>query len=448
MNGIPGPKGNLFLGNLREMMPNPVLYMGSQAQNFGDIIRFRVLHNKFLFVNHPEFVKHILHTNNKNYTKSSAIRQLKLLMGNGIFVSEGEKWIEQRRKYQSAFSKSNIEQYAKVVQECTKNVIIRFDNAIQLNQPVNISREMTNLAMEIVAKCLFSTDIKRYGDQVMDTIGVAQQYVHIRMKRHRFNIPSFIPTKNNRRFNTALRKLDAVMNDIIANRIASDSNYDDLLSKLLQEFEINNSPLTKKQIRDELVSILIAGYETSANALTWLFHLMSNNMLVQSKIREELQSAVAGDYPKFADLRKMRYTRQVIFETLRLYPPLWLIGRRTIKPDQIGGFHIPANCDIAISPYHIHRHKSFWNDPERFDPERFTADKIKKMDSCMFIPFGAGPRLCIGQDFALMEMAMIIGSLIRRYKFINKNFSAVKMGSYVTLKPSTDLIMEIEQFVA
>lgn len=444
-NVPPGPKGNLILGNALGFVKDPINFMMKNTDAWGDIIYFRFFHYKTYFINHPDYIQQVMQENNRKYVKSPGYNPLKLLIGNGIFTSEGNFWLKQRRMYQPAFNKDNIKIYSNAVIESSNALIQRWEMFNQKDIPINISQEMMKITLEIIGKTLFSTDVSSVTNTVWHSLTLALKFINNRTKYNPFNLPISFPTPNNLRFAKALRLLDNVIFEIIEKRRKSSFQYDDLLSRLMNSRDEESvTQMDDKQLRDEVMTVFLAGHETSANVLTWTLYFLSKYPETEYKVYEEIKNNLGERIVVYDDLPKFVYTTQVLKEIMRLYPPVWLLGRQSIEEDFIDGFKIPKGMHLRISPYVLHRHPKFWNNPEKFDPDRFVNDKEKKLHKFAYIPFGAGPRLCIGQNFAMIEMLIITLLIVQKYKLALVPDQSTEIGQLITLRPKYDILITLK----
>lgn len=442
----PAPKGDPILGHTRAFAKAPLAFMRNAAAEQGDIVRFQVLHKKVYMLNHPDYAKHVLQQQHKKYIKSPGYRPLRLLVGNGTFTSEGDFWLRQRRMCQPAFSKSSVEIYADAVQTCTQQAIESWQAYAKAKKPINICREMMKLTMEVIGRTLFSTGLGKDAQYVWEPLTIALDYINKRALRSPFVWPVKVPVSSNVRFQEAVSKLDAIIYGMIEQRKQDQDWPEDLLSTFLQyRDEETGEPMSMEQIRDECMTIFLAGHESSANVLSWAFYEIARNAEVQERMQAEIDATVSSSVPTYADLRSFEYLYQVMNETMRLYPPIWHLGRQNLVEDEIGGYIIPPKTHIRICPFLLHRHPDFWDAPNDFQPDRFNKENSKKQTPFSFIPFGMGPRLCIGRNFALMEMALILAMVLQRFRVHLAPGTEVELGPLLTLRPKEDFDLWISE---
>jgi cytochrome P450 len=413
----PGPAGLPLFGNLFDFGGGDRLTsMVRLRQQYGDIVRLRIMGRTLHIVSHPDDIKYVLQDNNRNYVKGRALGKAKVFLGEGLLTSEGELWRRQRRLAQPAFHRQHIERFAATMTDATADLLQRWEPLAKAGQPINVADQMMRLTLDIVSRTLFSTGLTAAE---IDSVAAAMPFI-LRETDRRIRAPleirEHLPLPSNRRFQTNLRTLDAIVYRIIADRRRLGGDRDDLLGLLMAaRDEETGAAMDDKQLRDEAMTIFLAGHETTANNLAWTWTLLSQHPDGRRRLQAELDQVLRGRTPDAADMPRLIYTRMVLDESLRLYPPAWAIARQTTMPDQVGGYDIPANSGIIMSSYVVHRHPAFWCNAEAFDPERFAPERIKTQHRYAYFPFGGGPRLCIGNSFALMESTLILAMISQRY---------------------------------
>jgi cytochrome P450 len=443
----PDPHANVFslLSSLVFGSPQDLLgiYMNA-ARDFGDAVRFPGGSWAPYFFHHPDAIKHVLQDNNHNYSKQHRVTDLlKPFVGEGLLTSDGEPWRRRRRLAQPAFHRQRLALLATLMTEAIQEMLQRWEPTAQSGRPIDILVEMQRVAVTIVGRALFHTDV---GDQI-DDIGrrgqVVMEYFNYR-SRHLLSLPVAVPTRRNRRVLQAVRESDEVVYQIIHDRRQSDTDRGDLLSMLLAaRDEETGEGLSDKELRDEVQTFLGAGNETTAVTLAWAWYLLSRHPEVDRQLRAELSTVLGDRVPTFADLPQLQYTRMIIDETLRLYPPAWAMLRSTIGEDEIGGYHIPAKALVILSPYVTQRRTDFWQNPEGFDPERFTPECSASRPRYAYFPFGGGPRQCIGNEFALMEATLVLATVAQRYRLHLVPGHPVEPYPIFTLRPRQGVLMTL-----
>lgn len=446
INYPPSPKGNFIFGNAKQFKQNSLKFMVDSVNSLGDLITFRIINKRVYMISDAEVARYIMQTNNKNYTKSPGYKPLRLLVGNGLFTSEGSFWLRQRRMYQPAFSNKSVENYANNVIESSKIILDGWNENIIQKKEINASRDMTRLTLDIIGRSLFSTNLGKEAKYFFDPLTVSLEYVNDRALRSPFVLPSWVPNSTNTRFKKAVKEIDKIVYGVIDERKKKDNWPDDLLTSLLTvKDEETGEQLTPLQVRDECITLFLAGHESTANVLNWFFYLLSVHPEIQDKIHEEIDTNLKGRNPVYNDLHQLPYLVQCINETMRLYPPIWHLGRMNINEDEIGGYKLNPQSHIRISPYTIQRNPKYWNEPDKFDPDRFSVENSKNIIPGSFIPFGNGPRLCVGRNFAMMEMTLILASLYQKFKIKVKNTNEINVLPLLILRPDRDIILELKE---
>lgn len=406
----------------REEVRHPLRFFMWLTHTYGDIVQYRSTMEPAYLINHPDYIKHVLLSNAHNYDKNTFLNKymLESLTGNGLLTSENPLWREQRRLIQPAFHRRTLPRFAEMMADCTQTTLERLDCAAETGEPVDIAREMMRLTLDIVTRALFSYDISASSETVgeaMDTM------LAIGKPRHR-------------KVRESIEALDRIVYGIIDDRLAHpDDSRDDLLNMLLHARYDDGSAMSTEQVRDEVMSLLVAGHETTANTLSWTWYLLAQHPEVVARLDDEFDTLLGGRMPTVEDFPNMTYTDRVIQESMRLYPSAWSISRRALHEDEIGGYYIPANSIVAMSPYTMHRHPAYWNDPERFDPDRFVPELVAQRPRFAYFPFGGGARQCIGNHFALMESMIIIPAVSQRYRMQLVPEHPVEEHALVTLRP-------------
>jgi cytochrome P450 len=441
----PGPRGHLLLGSARDIQRDPLRFGLAMTQQYGDIVRIRLLLWPAYLVNHPDGVKHVLQENQQNYNKDLYPYQIfKPLLGRGLVTNDGKSWLHQRRLMQPAFHRKRLAAFGSLMTDATVMMLDQWQDFAERAQQLDIAAEMLRLTLRIVGQALFNIDLSdetRIVGQALITVNkLLSDYIYAPFP------PLNVPTSRNRLIQTAFRTLDQVVQGIINQRRQQNMDTDDLLSMLLSvRDEETGQRMNDQQVRDEMMTLLIAGYETVSTALVWTWYLLSQYPEMEHRLHSELDIVLRGDLPTVEHLVELPYTRMVIEEALRLYPPAWIFGRKAIADDKIGGYSIPANSMIVLSPYITHRHPALWEHPEVFDPERFTPERSAVRPPFAYFPFGGGPRMCIGNNFALMEMQLILATIAQRYKLRLVPGHTVEPEALLSLRPRYGLPMMLER---
>ena len=443
----PGPRGHLLLGSLPDMQRSKdfLQFYCDAWRTYGDVVRIRVGPLVQHLITLPEHVKHILVTNKENYTKGLAIKKLRLSLGLGLFTSEGELWRRQRRLIQPPFTAKGVQPFSKVMTDTTERMLEKWQRNAERGQALDVNQEMMRLAMNIIGKAMLSIDV---GDEATET---AQAFtIVLEDIAHRassiLDVPMFIPTAANRRLAQATRTLDTFIYRIIGERRNRPDESQDLLTLLLNaRDEEAGEGMDLKQLRDEVLTIFFAGHETTAQALTWSGYLLSQHPEAERKLHAELASVLGGRTPTIEDVSNLKYTTMVFQEAMRLYPPLWAFPRDAAADDEIGGYHIPKGSMMLLGTYLTHRHPAVWENPEVFDPERFSPERSEGRSNYAFYPFGAGPRMCIGNHFAMLEGQWVLATVAQHFRLKLAPGHSLEHSAVATLRPQHGMWMTLQR---
>jgi cytochrome P450 len=438
----PGSSGRFLLGHAPELRADPIGFLLKLFREHGDVVRFGFGPKIAHLVVHPEAVKQVLIDRQRNYIKGRLYADLKLAAGEGLVTSEGDHWRRHRRILQPAFHSRRIEPLATVVTDATRALLDRWEGTATTG-PIDISDEMTRLVLRIAGLTLFSVDLSDEAEEVGRVLPIVVHHVLDRPKRL-FNIPERIPTPRNRRFTQALARLDRLILDMIARRRRQDHHGDMLTLLMDARDEESGEKLSDTELRDEAVTSFVAGHETAAASLSWLFYLLSRHPAAARRIREEALEVLGSDgVPTVLDLPRMPYTKCVIQETMRLFPPPWIIPREAVAADTLMGYAIPAGSFVVLSPFITHRHPAFWDNPEGFDPDRFSPERSHGWTTHAYLPFGTGPRKCIGANLAMMWMQLVVPMVVRQVRLDLIPGYRVEFEPSVALRPKAGCRMSI-----
>ena len=442
MNGMipPGPKGRFLVGVLPEFRKDPAGFLEKISRQYGDIAYLPLGRQHIYYVGHPDAIRDILVTHQNKFKKSRMLERARVLLGDGLLTSEGDQHRRQRRLVQPAFHRDRLAGYGAVMVERTAMVREHWKSG----QPLDVLQEMMRLTLAIVAKTLFSTEV----DSEADDIGAAltQVFDLFEVILMPFSeILEKLPLPAVRRFKRARKRLDETIYRLIAERRADGRDKGDLLSMLLlARDEDGQSGMTDEQVRDEALTLFLAGHETTADALTWTWYLLSQNPQAEAAFHAELDRVLSGRLPSFDDLQQLRYTEGVFAEALRLYPPAWGIGRRALEDYPVGDFVVPARSVVLMSPYAVHRDPRWFADPLEFRPERWLTEDAARPKFGYF-PFGGGARVCIGERFAWMEGVLILAALGQRWRLRLEPGHRVETHARITLRPKHGMRMIAEK---
>jgi cytochrome P450 len=436
----PGPRNPVLIGHLPVFRKDPTAFLSRMAREYGDLVYFRLGGQDMYFVNDPDLVKEVLVTQQANFTKSRILKRSKVLLGEGLLTSEGEFHVLQRRLVQPAFHRERLAGYAAAMAEISQRVSASWTDGARLD----VAEEMMRLTLAVVAKTLFSVDIgggqAREIGSLMTSVLELFDIVLLPFSEYLEKLP--LPAS--RRFRAARERLDAIIYGIIEERRKSSEDKGDLLSMLIlaQDEEGRTGGMTDKQVRDEALTLFLAGHETTAVALTWTWYLLSGHPEVERRLHAEVDAL--GRPPAFEDLPRLRYAEMVFAEAMRLYPPAWGIGRMSKEEFQLGGYTIPAGVIVLMSPYVMHRSPRYWPDAERFDPERFTNENQEGRPKFTYYPFGGGARVCIGERFAWMEGVLALATLAQKWRLRLEEGHRVALRPLITLRPRYGMRMRVE----
>jgi len=409
------------------------------ARKYGDIAHYKIGGLHVYQINAPEYIKDVLVVNSNKFIKSKGLQVAKRILGNGLLTSEGQFHSRQRRLIQPAFFHSRTSSYAKTMVDYAERQMAGWRDGMTLD----IHQEMMRLTLAIVARTLFDADVERDAREIGQAMNTSLEYFQ------RFLSPvapllDILPLPSTKRFQEARRKLDGIIYRIIEERRKSERNPGDLLEMLLRARDEDAPMMTDEQVRDEATTLFLAGHETTANALTWTWYLLSQSRDKEERLREELNMVLGGRSPSISDVPNLQYTSAVLSESMRLYPPAWILGRQAIEECLIGGYRIRKGSVVLMSQYVMHHHSRFFESPEEFRPERWTNETKANLPRFVYFPFGGGPRSCIGEPFAWMEGVLLIASIARKWRFVHEEGHKVEMLPRITLRPKYGMRMTVK----
>jgi cytochrome P450 len=416
--------------------------MMSMQRDHGDIAHWRIGPQNLYLFSHPDLIRDVLVTNQKNFHKSRGLERAKRLLGNGLLTSEGEFHLRQRRLAQPAFHRQRIEAYASTMSDYAERTSGRWTSG----RTVNMHAEMMRLTLGIVARTLFDADVDDEAAEIGEALTTAFESFNFAMLPFTEYLDR-LPLPAVRRFNAARATLDRTIYRMIEERRKSGEDRGDLLSMLLlaTDTEGDGGGMDDTQLRDEALTIFLAGHETTANALTWTWYLLSRNPEAESRLHAEVDSVLRGRAPGYEDMPSLPYTRMVLAESMRLYPPAWAIGRRALESFEARGYVIPKRSVVLMSQYIMHRDPRYFPEPDRFDPERWTPEAQASRPKFSYFPFGGGTRVCIGEQFAWMEGVLLIAALARKWRMKLEPGHPVEIQPLITLRPKHGMRMVLER---
>jgi cytochrome P450 len=433
----PGPKGNFLLGNVGEFVRDPLGFATRCAREFGNVVRVRLPHVHYL-LNHPGHIEYVLRTHHRDFSKDRWTHLLSSLVGQGLLVSEGDFWRRQRQMANPAFQRERIETYSPLMIDCT----LRMLQGWQDGQTRDVHRDLMRLTLAIVAGALFETETDRYAHELEQaTDAITAYFASIA------SLPGFtwLPAPSRFRFRRAVRRLDRIVYEILHQHQAGKGGRDNLLTRLLAARDEHGGRMTDRQLRDEVLTLLLAGHETTALTLSFALYLLARHPAAEAKVVAELGEVLAGRVPVAADVQRLTYTGWVVNEALRLYPPAYNIGREALADCEIGGYPVPRGTQLWIVQWVVHRDPRWYDEPEDFRPERWDNDLPRRLPRCAYFPFGDGPRLCIGQHFALVEATLVLATILQRYHLELPPGQRLVLLPSITLRPAGGIRMTVRQ---
>lgn len=439
-NVAPGPEGNLILGVMPQFNRDTLSFI-ERCRDYGDVVRMRFFYLTVYFLYHPDHIEYVLSTNAKNFIKSRTLRSpfFQRLVGNGLLTSEGEEWKRQRRLAQPAFHRQRINAYGDVMVEYAERMI----SGWKKNEVRDIHRDMMRLTLQIVVRTLFSSDISGDADKVGRVLSkIVRPFAS--QATLKWILDNRLPTPTHRRFNAAAREIDDIVYRIIAERRASGSDQGDLLSMLLAAQDEDGSRMSDRQLRDEVMTLFLAGHETTALTLSWAWYLLAQNPEVEKNFHAELDEVIGSRPPTVDDLPRLKYTERIAKESMRLYPPAYGVGRESVQEFELGGYCVPAKSQLFMFQWATQRDPRFFAEPERFYPERWTDEFVNGLPKYAYFPFGGGPRVCIGNYFAMMEVVLLLATIGRKFKLSLVPNHPVQILPAMSLRPADGIKVSVE----
>src|SRR5438552_7524813 len=406
----PGPKPHFLIGNMPLASRNPLAQFSQWAAEFGDIFYYRAAWIRVYFLNHPDLIEAVLARNYQNFSKDHVIRKSRWFFGEGLLTNEGESWLRQRRLSQPAFHRDRIASYARIMTGYASQML----DSWKQDETLDIHQEMMQLTLRIVVRALFNVEAEQIG-----AISTALNVMMRNSTGIRLLLPPaarYLPTPAMIEFRRAVRQLDKTVYAIIRAHRQNQSDTGDLLSMLMQARDEDGSRMSDKQLRDEVMTFLLAGHETTALSLSWAWYLLSENPEAENKLHHELARVLDGKNPSFEDLPRLCYTEAVVKESMRLYPPAWSLARTAAEDFEIGGYLVPAGSNVVMSQWIMHRDPRFFPSPEQFDPGRWFEEHTQRLPRFAYFPFGGGPRSCVGASFAMMEATLLLAAIAQRFR--------------------------------
>lgn len=441
----PGPRGHFLLGSILDFKRDILQAMAKGQREYGEPVRYRlgpvVVHG----VSHPDLAEEVFMDGSNTFGKLGNDNPLRLVLGDGLLTSsDHESWFRHRKMMQPIFHRQRISSLFHKMVGCAEELLGRWKTAFKPGDSLDVHQEMMRVTLDIVSQTMFSANVMNDLDKIgPEAVNVTIDYAFQRLQNP-FSLPASWPTPGNRHFKRVMRALDSLLYRIIDERRKGKKPYDDLLDMLLSaQDEATGEVMNDKEMRDEVITILAAGHETTAITLTWTWYLLSQHPEIERELQEEVDRVLAGRMPTLADLPNLPYTLQVFEESMRLYPSAPIIPRLTSRATTLGGYDLPKGSRVLVNLFNLHRHADFWPDPEKFDPERFAPEKRKAQHRFAYLPFGAGPHLCIGKSFALLEAHLLLIVIAQRYALRHVPGHRVRNHATITLRPRYGMLMTI-----
>ncbi|MGB0682579.1 MAG: cytochrome P450 [Magnetovibrionaceae bacterium] len=445
----PGPlpriPGHGFLGNLPDMRRDPLTFSVRAATEGGPVAEIDLGMERILLVSDPEAIKHVLLDNYTNYHKTKFIRMLRPMVGNGIMLAEDDQWLFQRRATAKGFQGPKMARMVDGMVSATHDMLNRWEDVNARGATVDIAPEMMRVTFDVILRGLYNYVLK---DEYVEIYAALSHMLRETEKRiwSFLPVPRWMPTPGNRRFDAGQKVLQAFIDRIIDERRANPDVEPDFLTILMEAYGKDaGRALPPHLVRDEALAFALAGHDTTANALAWTFVLLSRHPEIQNKVAEEVDRVLEGRAPTFEDINNLTYVRQVIDEAMRLYPPVWTFSRTALTPDTVGGYDIKHGENLMISPWALHRRPDLFPNPEGFDPDRFSAERAEGRHRFAFIPFGAGPRVCMGARFSVMEAIVLLAMVTQKYRLeLLPGQSVIEPEPMITLRPKGRVLMTLK----
>lgn len=432
---LPVISDHWFFKCLKTLTNDPLKFALEKTKEHGDFFIVDVLLFKAYMTSSPAVFQHILQSNHRNYIRDRAFKELGLALGNGLLVNDGESWKKQRKLAQPAFYKKRLEGMVNVMVEESVKFCDSLEPFRGTEQRVDLLKKMMEITSNIALKTLLGGDLGHEHQAVEQNITFAQHHIIKRIRKPGYKFLSHINGKH-KEFNKRIHEFDELVYSVINERKSSETPPDsDLLSMLMSARDEDGNPMSDKQLRDEVITIFVAGHETSANALAWTFYLLGKHPEFYTKLKNEVKEVLGDRLPVLEDLRKLQYTRMVIEESMRLYPPAYLLSRECAEGDTIEGYPIKKGGIMVLAIHALHKNEEYWENPLEFNPERFTPERVKARPKWHYLPFGAGPRMCIGNHFAMMEIQILLALIVGRFDVQLDPNHAIIPEPLITLRP-------------
>lgn len=444
----PGPPRREAPRILRKLRADRLGLMSEAVREYGDAVRVAIGPKTLYIFNHPDHAKHVLADNAANYHKGIGYTEAKRALGDGLLTSEGALWKEQRRTIQPVFQHKRIAAQADVIIDEALGLVERLAAYEGPDRQVDVLDEVTALTLGVLGSTLLDADLGAY-ESIGHSFEAVQDQAMFEMETLGL-VPRWLPLKGQRSFRHARADLDRIVGLLVEQRNANPSDSgDDVLTRLIDSTaKEEDERVGDRRMRDELVTLLLAGHETTSSTVGWTLNMVSQHPEVRERLHQEAVEVFGDRRPAYEDLHGLRYTNMVLQEAMRLYPPVWILPRRALADDEVGGYHVPAGADVLICPYTMHRHPRYWPEPERFDPERFDPDATTDRPRYAHLPFGAGPRFCVGNHLGMIEATFIISTLMRDLRLERVPGTEVRPEPMMSLRLGGGLPMTVHSWPA
>lgn len=440
LRSLPSPAGRPLVGHLPEFGRDTLGFVERATAEHGDMVRFRLGRWDAVLLNHPDLVEEVLVRDPWNWVKHTFFwRHVEAIFGRGLLTNEGESWLHQRRLVQPAFRHERLEGYAETMVDLTLRRMERWRDGAE----IDVRSEMTSLTFEIVAKVLFDADVEEDVAEIAEAFDVGIDEIAHRFRRP-VRIPDWVPTPGNLRYRRAVDRMDALIERIVDEHRDGRAGEGDLLSDLMAARDEAGRPMPYDQLRDEVITLLLAGHETTALALTWTWWLLARHPEVDARLAESVRSEIGDRPPGLSDVPRLDVAERVVKESMRLRPPAYSFGREALETREIGGVEIPAGTTVFVFPWLLHRDARWFEDPLAFDPDRWANGLEDRLPRAAYLPFGAGPRICIGRHFAMLEAVLIVSTIAARWR-IEWGAEDPEPFPSITLRPTGGLMATLRR---
>ncbi len=435
----PGPRQLPFVGNAIPFMRDRLGFL-TDAAEYGPVVSLRLFGRPFYLITHPDLIQQGLMQHSRDTHKGDFVEQLRRLLGEGLVTSEDEFWRKQRKLVAYAFTPSRIRRYADHMVDAADQVVDQWSH----NQSVNVHRAMAALTMDVIGRTLFGTDLANDSSGILDAWESINDY-YVEVLESPLPLPRWWPSRRNLRFRQGVREIDTAIRNIIDERVAHAQDRGDLLSGLLLARDDEGGHMSTQQVRDECITMFIAGHETSGLALVHTLYLLAQHPEVEKRVRHELRRVLGNRRARYEDVAALKYTEQVVKEAMRVLPPVWALVRKLTRDIRLGGFPMPKGSTLLFSQWVTHRDPALFVEPSFFDPERWSSERIHSIPKFAYFPFGAGPRACIGNHFAMMELVLVIATILQRSRLTSIVGHDLRFDPSATLRAERDLYMRVEE---